>query len=169
MISPTQSADLGQASFIRLDWDIGSIGHVHLTILLAELLIFFRCVSIFNGPIYFPCQDIIDSDCKNPILTYTDWNGIKQCLSQWFSCIYVICICACIYACTLACICTNAYSCWEISSFSVKLVRINLTPQLISNPTPPEEIIASSSSMSKAGTLPIRNPYPEYTSGMASG
>eukprot|EP00126_Sphaerothecum_destruens_P011085 Sdes_comp20854_c0_seq13m17664 len=52
-------------------------------------------------------------------------------------------------------------------SFSIKFVRINRTPQLISNPTPPGETIASGSDTSKAATFPIANPYPAWTSGSA--
>mmetsp|Transcript_195 Transcript_195/g.453 ORF Transcript_195/g.453 Transcript_195/m.453 type:complete len:221 (-) Transcript_195:838-1500(-) len=53
------------------------------------------------------------------------------------------------------------------ASSSVRLVRISLTPQLMSNPTPPGLIIAAGSSMSNAATFPMQNPYPECTSGIA--
>ena len=48
-----------------------------------------------------------------------------------------------------------------------RLVRMSLTPQLMSKPTPPGDTTASGSPMSNAATFPIAKPYPECMSGSA--
>ena len=48
-----------------------------------------------------------------------------------------------------------------------RLVRMSLTPQLISKPTPPGDTTASGFPMSNAATFPMAKPYPECMSGSA--
>lgn len=48
-----------------------------------------------------------------------------------------------------------------------RLVRMSLTPQLMSKPTPPGDTTASGFPMSNAATFPIAKPYPECMSGSA--
>eukprot|EP01139_Manchomonas_bermudensis_P012299 Amastigsp_a346298_17.p3 type:complete len:157 gc:universal Amastigsp_a346298_17:484-954(+) len=58
-------------------------------------------------------------------------------------------------------------SCIGRTSSIRRFVRKSRTPQLMSKPTPPGDTTASGSSISKAATPPIGNPYPECTSGIA--
>ncbi len=48
-----------------------------------------------------------------------------------------------------------------------RFVRMSLTPQLMSKPTPPGDTTASGLPTSNAATFPIAKPYPECMSGSA--
>ena len=48
-----------------------------------------------------------------------------------------------------------------------RFVRMSLTPQLMSKPTPPGDTTASGLPISNAATFPIAKPYPECISGSA--
>lgn len=63
------------------------------------------------------------------------------------------------------CIATEGSSVWR--GGITKLVRMSLTPQLISKPTPPGDTTASGFPMSNAATFPMAKPYPECMSGSA--